>query len=210
MKPLILFFLKYLLAPLLAMLLLFITSALKSVRQKLSMKKVIIFSLLAGLFLGLPSLLGLLKNEFVWGGLALTVISYLLLGIFFLIALRTIMKDGDTEPNGTICILLILTSSIVGMWIYYLVFDWTSGGLPYTAWAMTTVLWFIIPYFVYQSFDKFRNIQPPVYALWKSNESGFNRNYWDTFDNFRSKTVKVKIKRRKGDTGYAMLTVRIA
>ena len=39
MKPLILFFLKYLLAPLLAMLLLFITSALKSVRQKLSRKK---------------------------------------------------------------------------------------------------------------------------------------------------------------------------
>ena len=86
MKPLILFFLKYLLAPLLAMLLLFIMSALKSVRQKLSMKKVIIFSLLAGLFLGLPSLFGLLKNEFVWGGLALTVISYLLLGVFFLIA----------------------------------------------------------------------------------------------------------------------------
>ena len=43
MKPLILFFLKYLLAPLLAMLLLFITSALKSVRQKLSMKKLSYF-----------------------------------------------------------------------------------------------------------------------------------------------------------------------
>ena len=68
MKPLILFFLKYLLAPLFAMLLLFITSALKSVRQKLSMKKVIVFSLLTGLCLGLPSLFGLLRNEFVWGG----------------------------------------------------------------------------------------------------------------------------------------------
>ena len=77
MKPLILFFLKYLLAPLFAMLLLFITSALKSVRQKLSMKKVIVFSLLTGLCLGLPSLFGLLRNEFVWGGLVLTVISYL-------------------------------------------------------------------------------------------------------------------------------------
>ena len=120
------------------------------------------------------------------------------------------MKEENTEPSGTISILLILTSFVVGMWIYYLIFDWVSGGLPYTAWAMTTVWWFMIPYFVYQSFDKFRNIQPPVYALWKSNESGFNRNYWDTFDNFRSKTVKVKIKRRKGDTGYAMLTVRLS
>ena len=210
MKPLILFFLKYLLAPLFAMLLLFITSALKSVRQKLSMKKVIVFSLLTGLCLGLPSLFGLLRNEFVWGGLVLTVISYLLLGILFVIVLKAVMKEGTKEPNGTISILLIFISSIVGMWIYYLVFDWVSGGLPYTAWAMTTVWWFMIPYFVYRSFDKFRNIQPPVYALWKSNESGFNRNYWDTFDNFRSKAVKVRIKRRKGDTGYALLTVRLS
>ena len=62
MKPLILFFLKYLLAPLLAMLLLFIASALKSVRQKLSMKKVIVFSLIAGLCLGIPALFGFLRN----------------------------------------------------------------------------------------------------------------------------------------------------
>lgn len=48
MKPLILFFLKYLLAPLFAMLLLFITSALKSVRQKLSMKKLSYFHCLPG------------------------------------------------------------------------------------------------------------------------------------------------------------------
>ena len=115
MKPLILFFLKYLLAPLFAMLLLFITSALKSVRQKLSMKKVIVFSLLTGLCLGLPSLFGLLRNEFVWGGLVLTVISYLLLGILFVIVLKAVMKEGTTEPNGTISILLIFISSIVGM-----------------------------------------------------------------------------------------------
>ena len=118
MKPLIIFFLKFLLAPLLAMLLLFITSALKSIRQKLSMKKVIIFSLLAGLCLGLPSLFGLLRNEFVWGGLILTVISYLLLGIFFLFALKSFMGDGTKDPDETISVLLILISGIVGMWIY--------------------------------------------------------------------------------------------
>ena len=40
MKPLILFFLKYLLAPLLAALFLFVMSALKSVRQKLAQRKI--------------------------------------------------------------------------------------------------------------------------------------------------------------------------
>ena len=121
MKPLILFFLKYLLAPLLAALLLFVMSALKSVRQKLSMKKVIVFSLLAGLCLGLPSLFGFLKNEFVWGGLILTVISYLLLGILFVLVLKVVMKDEN--KGETISILIMVTSSVIGAWIYYLAFD---------------------------------------------------------------------------------------
>ncbi|WP_314740658.1 TssN family type VI secretion system protein [Hoylesella pleuritidis] len=210
MKPLIIFFLKFLLAPLLAMLLLFITSALKSIRQKLSMKKVIIFSLLAGLCLGLPSLFGLLRNEFVWGGLILTVISYLLLGIFFLFALKSFMGDGTKDPDETISVLLILISGIVGMWIYYNVFDLLSGELPYTVWAMTTVLWFAIPFSVYCCFKLFCEIQPPIYALWMSNHSAFNRNYWDTFDNFKSKTVRVRIKRKTSDQNYTMLSVRLS
>lgn len=80
MKPLIFFFLKYLLAPLLAMVMVFVMGALKSIRQQLGMKRIIVFALLAGLFLGLPSLFGYLKNEYVWGGLVLTVTSYLILG----------------------------------------------------------------------------------------------------------------------------------
>ena len=208
MKPLILFFLKYLLAPLLAALLLFVMSALKSVRQKLSMKKVIVFSLLAGLCLGLPSLFGFLKNEFVWGGLILTVISYLLLGILFVLVLKVVMKDEN--KGETISILIMVTSSVVGAWIYYLAFDWVSCGLAYTAWAMTSVMWFMIPYFTCMSFEKFRNIHPPVYALWKSDSGNFNRNYWDTLDTFKATTVKVKLKRNVGDYGYAILSVRLA
>ena len=208
MKPLILFFLKYLLAPLLAALFLFVMSALKSVRQKLSMKKVIVFSLLAGLCLGLPSLFGFLKNEFVWGGLILTVISYLLLGILFVLVLKVVMKDEN--KGETISILIMVTSSVVGAWIYYLAFDWVSCGLTYTAWAMTSVMWFMIPYFTCMSFEKFRNIHPPVYALWKSDSGNFNRNYWDTLDTFKATTVKVKLKRNVGDYGYAILSVRLA
>ena len=208
MKPLILFFLKYLLAPLLAALLLFVMNALKSVRQKLSMKKVIVFSLLAGLCLGLPSLFGFLRNEFVWGGLILSVISYLLLGILFVLVLKAVMKDG--ENGEAISILIMVTSSIIGAWIYYLAFDWVSCGLTYTAWAMTSVLWFMIPYFTCMSFEKFRDIHPPVYALWKSDSGNFNRSYWDTFDSFRAKAVKVCMKRKKGDVGYTTFTVRLS
>ena len=178
MKLLLVFFFKYLLAPIMAAIMLALMGSLKSVRQKLSMKKVIIFSLLAGLCLGLPSLFGFLRNEFVWGGLILSVIIYLGLGI-------------------------------IGMWVYYLVFDWTSNSLPYTIWAMLNLLWFTIPYFVNRSFLLFRKIQPPIYELWKTPDSVFNRNYWDTIDNFNTKSVKVRIKRKAGDANYAVLSVRL-
>ena len=71
-------------------------------------------------------------------------------------------------------------------------------------------MWFMIPYFTCMSFEKFRNIHPPVYALWKSDSGNFNRNYWDTFDSFRAKAVKVRMKRKKGDVGYTSFTVRLS
>ena len=137
MKPLIFFFLKYLLAPLLAMVMVFVMGALKSIRQQLGMKRIIVFALLAGLFLGLPSLFGYLKNEYVWGGLVLTVTSYLILGFFYLWALRVVISKKNDDMS--IELLVIVLSGIIGMWIYYLVFNWISGGLEYTPWAMTAV-----------------------------------------------------------------------
>lgn len=209
MKLLLVFFFKYLLAPIMAAIMLALMGSLKSVRQKLSMKKVIIFSLLAGLCLGLPSLFGFLRNEFVWGGLILSVIIYLGLGILFLQVVKSKFIKVNDERSPILEILLIITSSIIGMWVYYLVFDWTSNGLPYTIWAMLNLLWFTVPYFVDRSFLLFRKIQPPIYELWKTPDSVFNRNYWDTIDNFNTKSVKVRIKRKAGDANYAVLSVRL-
>ncbi len=186
----------------------FIMGALKSIRQQLSVKRIIVFSLLAGLFLGLPSLFGFLKNEYVWEGLVLTVISYLVLGFVYLWALRTFISKKNDDLFMEI--LVVVLSGGIGMWIYYLVFDWTSDGLDYAPWAMTAVCWFMIPYFVFRSFKFFQNIQPPIYDLWRINHSGFNRNYWDTLDTFKATTVKVKLKRNVGDYGYAILSVRLA
>ena len=208
MKPLIFFFLKYLLAPLLAMVMVFVMGALKSIRQQLGMKRIIVFALLAGLFLGLPSLFGYLKNEYVWGGLVLTVTSYLILGFFYLWALRVVISKKNDDMS--IELLVTVLSGIIGMWIYYLVFNWISGGLEYTPWAMTAVCWFMIPYFVFRSFKYFRNIQPAIYDLWRINHSGFNRNYWAISSTFKALTVKVKLKRKVGDFDYTSLSVRLA
>lgn len=143
MKPLILFFVKYLLAPLLAIIMVSVMGALKSVRQQLSVKRIIVFSLITAIFLAIPSLLGYLRNEYVWGGLFLTVVAYLVLGFFYLWALRTFISKKNDDMAMEILVMVL--SGIFGMWSYYLIFDWISNGLEYTPWAMTAVWWFLYP-----------------------------------------------------------------
>lgn len=73
MQMLLSIFFKYLLAPFFVMIMLFILNSMKNLKQKLSMKKAIIFILISALIIALPCLFGLLRNEFVWAGLLLTI-----------------------------------------------------------------------------------------------------------------------------------------
>ena len=54
-----------------------------------------------------------------------------------------------------------------------------------------------------------RLITPFNYGLWNPAASGYQRNYWDKFDHFKAKTVKVRIKRRALDKEYTSLSVRL-
>lgn len=83
MKILLYFFARYLLAPLFVAVMIFVLTGIKTIKSKLSLKKLIIFILLASIAVSLPSLFGFLKNEYVWGGLTFTILSYILLGALF-------------------------------------------------------------------------------------------------------------------------------
>ena len=83
MQMLLSIFFKYLLAPFFVMIMLFILNSMKNLKQKLSMKKAIIFILISALIIALPCLFGLLRNEFVWAGLLLTILCYIGLGFIF-------------------------------------------------------------------------------------------------------------------------------
>lgn len=209
MKLLITFFLKYLLAPLLMVVLLFLMNSIKSIKQQLSIKNVIIYILLAGLFLGIPGFLAVLKDEYVWGGLFINVGMYFIYGLIFL---RTMTgRIGELiGVQGSVFgqILVMLASAVLGAWIHYLIFQW-QGGMPYGHWAMSNILWYTIPYLTYLSLQCFHRIPPPIYEVWNPTHSGYQRHYWDNLDHFKAKTVKVKIKRRTSDIGYASLFVRL-
>lgn len=209
MEMLLSFFVKYLLVPLFVVVILFIMNGMKNLKRKLSMKKAIVFILIASLIIALPALLGLLKNEFVWGGLILTIACYIGLGLFFWkFSASDIFKAiGIGESTGGI-ILLLLVATALGSWVYYLAFDWLSG-LPYAFWCALNVIWFIIPYIAMLSRKLFLLIPPPIYAPWELEYGTFDRNYWDNIDSFGFKSVKVKINRKIGDRFYASLVVRL-
>lgn len=209
MEILLSFFIKYLLVPLLMVVMLFILNGMKSLKRKLSMKKAIIFILIAALIIALPSLLGFLRNEFVWGGLSLTVLCYICLGfLFWRFTSSDLFKAiGLGESAGGI-VLLLSISGMLGGWIYYLVFEWLSR-LPYAFWCALNVVWIMVPYMIMLGRKLFLLIPPPIYTPWELAFGTFDRNYWDNIDSFESKSVKVKINRKIGDKFYASLVVRL-
>ena len=209
MELLITFFQSYLLAPLLIIILFLVMGSLKGLKEQLSMKYALLYILIAGLLLGTPGFLSVLQDEYVWGGIFISVGTYFILG---LLALLT-MKGGvgkslgvSDKPFGQACILL--ASTILGAWIHYLLFT-KFGGLPYGHIAMMQSLWFLIPFLTEFSLSRFHLVPPPMYELWYTGNSTFNRNYWDTVDSYKTIAVRVKLKRKLGDKEYSSFVVRL-
>ncbi|MCT4671802.1 MAG: TssN family type VI secretion system protein [Prolixibacteraceae bacterium] len=209
MKVLIGFFLRYILVPLLVVVMLFVLNNIAKVKSKLAIKKVIVFTLLASLVLAIPALLGLLKNEFVWGGLLLTIIVYLFIGVALQMFFNTkIFKSLGFEDNKLFVFFNIMIVWILSMWIYFFAFEYLSG-LPYALWAMTNVSWFLIPLCYVVTSDLYMKIPNSFYTLWRIKKR-INYAYWDSLDTFSLIQVTVKIKRDIGSTTYSSFSVKLS
>ena len=151
MKILLYFFARYLLAPLFVAVMIFVLTGIKTIKSKLSLKKLIIFILLASIAVALPSLFGFLKNEYVWGGLTFTILSYILLGALFCkLSTSDLFGAIGIGSSRTAVILTLTTICALGGWCYYLLFELISK-LPYSLWNTTNILWFAIPYLIMYS-----------------------------------------------------------
>ena len=203
MKILLYFFARYLLAPLFVAVMIFVLTGIKTIKSKLSLKKLIIFILLASIAVALPSLFGFLKNEYVWGGLTFTILSYILLGALFCkLSTSDLFGAIGIGSSRTAVILTLTTICALGGWCYYLLFELISK-LPYSLWNTTNILWFAIPYLIMYSRTLFLDIPHPIYTPWELSYGTFDRKYWDNIDNFGFRTVKVKIKRNIKDPRVA-------
>lgn len=209
MNVLLLFFLKYLLAPLIMIIAAVVLNTIAKGKAVLKMKNLIIFVLLLAVILALPSLLGLLKYEFIWGGLIISISTYLLLGfIFNWFSTTKAFNAIGFKENKWLIILGLFIAIVLSSWVYYFVFSW-GNKLGYELWAMLTILWFLVPPFYVFSRSMYLQIPSPFYKLWIVNNEVNDEEYWNNVDTFRLMQVTVKIKRSPMAEEYASFSVKL-
>jgi len=213
MEALISFFVKYLLVPLLAVVMLFVVNKLAGIKKKIQVKKVIIFVLIVVLILTLPSLFALLKNEFVWGGLILSIISYLILGIGLVYYVKssyyakTLGFEDDLQDKA-IFFLVLCIAMLVSGWAYYLFFNLLST-LPYASTAMFIVLWFVMPLLYVTARDYYLKFAPVFRTPWVVKSDATDSSYWERVDTFNLIQVTVRIKKTPDAENYSSYVVKL-
>lgn len=213
MEALISFFVKYLLVPLLAVVMLFVVNKLAGIKKKIQIKKVIIFVLIVVLILTLPSLFALLKNEFVWGGLILSIISYLILGIGLVYYVKssyyakTLGFEDDLQDKA-IFFLVLCIAMLVSAWAYYLFFNLLST-LPYASTAMFIVLWFVMPLLYVTARDYYLKFAPVFRTPWVVKSDATDSSYWERVDTFNLIQVTVRIKKTPDAENYSSYVVKL-
>lgn len=208
MNIIVVYFLKFLLAPLIAIIALIILNKVIKVKKSFNLKRALVVVLATTLALILPVFISLLKYEFVWIGLALTLLSYIFIGVLFIFFQNSRYYKSIGLDNHFHALFLLIIIMILSGWVYYLIFEKISD-LPYAIWAMLSVFWFIIPFLYNMCLSYFLAISRPFYKAWNVSRGGENSVYWDNVDTFHLIQVNVKIKRNVEDKDYSSFSVKL-
>lgn len=208
MNTILLFFLKFLLAPLLILIIILVMSQFSSI--KIKTKSAIIFVLCFSLIATVPCLFAFLNNEFIWSGLILSVFYYLIIGIGLLYFMDTVMFHEIGIQNSVLAkFFLFLIVAILSSWIYYLVFNYITIS-SYGHISMLNILWLFVPIFFDELKKKYLKIPYPFYEYWKVGKERKDIEYWDNIDKFRLMQVSINIKKKVNSGTFSRFDVKIS
>ena len=153
MNTILPFFLKYLLAPFLILIITLIMSQFSNV--KIKTKAAIIFTLCFSIIAALPCLFAFFNNEFIWFGLLFSVIYYIILGIALVYFMNTALFQKVGIQNNVLAkVFMFLIIAILSSWIYYLAFNYIAIS-SYAHISMLNILWLFVPIFFQESKNKY-------------------------------------------------------
>lgn len=208
MNTILPFFLKYLLAPFLILIVTLIMSQFSSI--KIKTKAAIIFILCFSILAALPCLFAFFNNEFVWFGLLFSVLYYLILGVGLLYFMDSAMfQKIEIQNSAPAKVFLFLIVAILSSWIYYLVFNYIAIS-SYAHISMLNILWLFAPIFFQESKKKYLQIPESFYEYWRVGKERKDIEYWDNIDKFRLMQVSIHIKKKSNSEFFSKFDVKIA
>lgn len=166
-------FLRYILMPLFAVIMMFIMVRLRKNKPAIQIKHIIIYVLLCGLSLAIPGVFGFMGNLFNPVFYLIAAIIYLGLGILHVNLLHHYFRKHFTSNTKSIIFEVILTITCVGIggYLFTLLFKWISleQGNPYM--AASSLISFIIPLLFYYCYIAFISIPLDIYKTWRYDSS---------------------------------------
>jgi hypothetical protein len=159
-------FLRYLLYPFLAIILVAVYAVLRKKNALLENRKVIVFVLLSALIIGVPGIIGLLGYSFSSTFFFVYQLLYLALGILYMRAMLRHISTKLTKFRVLVEVIISLTAVALGMYVFSLLYNMFSpmkNGLL----VATSVLPLLVPLLFYWSYQAFLDIPPEIYKIWK-------------------------------------------
>ncbi len=179
------FFLKFLLLPLIALLLVGVTILIQKKNAAANNKKFIVYILLASIVLCLPGIGGLAGNTFNPYWYLFSQIIYLGLGIVNVNLLGIYFKNENNKPWFTVLqeCLITLICMLLGAYLFTIVFNLLSPFEGFAWISATTIFIFSLPLVFYYTWLRFTNIPFDIYKVWVYNP-GQKAVHFEDIDDF--------------------------
>lgn len=163
------FFLRYLLMPLIVIIMAAILMQMRKRVPKIKTRKLIVYLLVAALLLAIPGFLGFTGNLFNPYWYLLAMIYYGLLGALHVNLLKSIFKDVEKSLTFIIVFETVLTVAgmLLGAYLFVYIYDWMSAYEGYAVMSATSILIFIVPLVFYYCYLQFMNIPFDIYKTWQ-------------------------------------------
>ncbi|KQM49912.1 TssN family type VI secretion system protein [Chryseobacterium sp. Leaf201] len=162
-------FLRYILMPLFAVIMMVILSAIRRSQPAIKIRTIIIYVLLCSLCLAIPGISGFAGNLFNPYWYLIAQIVYLILGIIHVNLSDMYFKKHFTSLTKSILFESILTITCIGFggYLFYLIFNLMSKGTGYPIMAATSIFIFAVPLVFHYCYIQLISIPVDIYKTWR-------------------------------------------
>jgi hypothetical protein len=162
-------FLKYILLPLIVIILVLTLLYLKKKIPTIKTKVLVLYIVIFGLCMSLLGFFGFSSNSFSPYLYIIAMIIYLSLGYLNVNLLDKYFDLKDSNLFFTISFKTLVTITIMlwGGYLFYVIFNWMSIYEGYAFMAATSIFIFIVPLSFYYCYLQFINIPLDVYNVWQ-------------------------------------------